>query len=57
MSTVILHTLNYLLMIQYPVLSDPEGEVLKAYKVGRGIFGLTEVARVTFVIDKKGVVR
>lgn len=42
---------------QYPVLSDANGTVVKSYKVGKGIFGLAEVARVTFVIDKKGVVR
>lgn len=42
---------------QYPVLSDVKKEAFKAYGIGRGVFGLLPVARVTFVIDKKGVVR
>jgi thioredoxin-dependent peroxiredoxin len=42
---------------QYPVLSDVEGKALKAYKVGRGMLGMINVARITFIIDKKGIVR
>jgi peroxiredoxin Q/BCP len=42
---------------QYPVLSDVDGVVLKAYKVGRGMLGMIDVARITFIIDKKGIVR
>ncbi|KAF8895459.1 thioredoxin-like protein [Infundibulicybe gibba] len=45
------HSLNY------PVLSDESGEAFKAYKIGKGMFGLTNVARVTFIIDEKGVVQ
>ncbi|KAH9933122.1 AhpC-TSA-domain-containing protein [Epithele typhae] len=43
--------------LTYPVLSDEKGEVRKAYSVGKGLFGLVETARVTFIIDSKGVVR
>ncbi|KAG6866282.1 hypothetical protein C0991_006378 [Blastosporella zonata] len=42
---------------QYPVLSDVNGEVMKSYGVGKGWMGLAAVARVTIVIDKKGVIR
>ena len=44
-------------MLQYPVLSDAKGEVRKAYHVGKGLFGLAETARITFIIDSKGTVR
>ncbi|KAF7299107.1 Peroxiredoxin Q [Mycena indigotica] len=43
--------------LTYPVLSDTNGEATKAYNVGKGLFGLAEVARVTFIVDGKGVVR
>ncbi|TFK91927.1 peroxiredoxin Q [Polyporus arcularius HHB13444] len=43
--------------LTYPVLSDAKGEVRKAYHVGKGLFGLAETARVTFIIDSKGTVR
>jgi len=43
--------------LTYPVLSDVNKEAFQAYGIGRGVFGLLPVARVTFVIDKKGVVR
>ncbi|KAG5634569.1 hypothetical protein H0H81_001515 [Sphagnurus paluster] len=43
--------------LQYPVLSDANGEAIKAYGIGKGILGLVPVARVTVVIDKKGIVR
>ncbi|KAF8644533.1 hypothetical protein AX16_008409 [Volvariella volvacea WC 439] len=43
--------------LTYPVLSDEKGEAVTLYNVGRGMFGLVGVARVTFVIDKKGIVR
>lgn len=43
--------------LTYPVLSDSKGEVAKAYNVGKGFFGLADVARVTFIIDGKGTVR
>ena len=41
--------------LPYRLLSDPEGDVRKAYQVGRtlGLFP----GRVTYVIDKDGVVR
>ncbi|KAK1230348.1 hypothetical protein PQX77_006558 [Marasmius sp. AFHP31] len=42
--------------LTYPILSDKEGQARKSYNVGRGMLGLTD-ARVTFVIDEKGVVR
>jgi hypothetical protein len=44
-------------LLQYPVLSDVDGVMLKAYKVGRGMLGMIDVARITFIIDKKGIVR
>jgi peroxiredoxin Q/BCP len=43
--------------LTYPVLSDLNKETFKAYGIGRGVFGLLPVARVTFVVDKKGVIR
>ncbi|KAI0632177.1 AhpC-TSA-domain-containing protein [Trametes polyzona] len=43
--------------LTYPVLSDAKGEARKAYHVGKGLLGLAETARVTFLIDSKGVVR
>jgi len=42
---------------QYPVLSDINKETFKAYGIGRGILGLVSVARVTFIVDKKGIIR
>ncbi|EEB96161.1 hypothetical protein MPER_04751, partial [Moniliophthora perniciosa FA553] len=42
--------------LTYPILSDEKGEARKAYHVGRGLMGLTD-ARVTFIIDSKGIVR
>ena len=43
-------------MVQYPILSDAKGEARKTYHVGKGLFGLVD-ARVTFLIDDKGIVR
>ncbi|KDR82771.1 hypothetical protein GALMADRAFT_238291 [Galerina marginata CBS 339.88] len=43
--------------LTYPVLSDIDRETFKAYGIGKGMMGLVPVARVTFVVDKKGVVR
>ncbi|KAF7314244.1 Peroxiredoxin Q [Mycena kentingensis (nom. inval.)] len=43
--------------LTYPVLSDSNGDASKAYGVGKGLFGILKVARVTFIIDAKGVVR
>lgn len=42
---------------QYPVLSDVKKEVFKVYGIGKGMLGLAAVARVTFIVDKKGIVR
>lgn len=42
---------------QYPVLSDVNGEARKAYGIGKGLFGLTDSGRVTFVIDSEGTVK
>ncbi|KAJ3555616.1 hypothetical protein NM688_g2474 [Phlebia brevispora] len=42
--------------LTYPVLSDSKGEARKTYHVGKGLLGLVD-ARVTFIIDKEGVVR
>ncbi|KAG8733883.1 hypothetical protein FRC11_000761 [Ceratobasidium sp. 423] len=36
------------------MLCDTEGEARKAYQVGKGLLGLT---RVTFCVDKEGVVQ
>ncbi|KAF8073830.1 thioredoxin-like protein [Lyophyllum atratum] len=43
--------------LTYPVLSDVDGEATKAYGIGKGMMGLAAVARVTIIIDKKGIVR
>ncbi|PPQ63624.1 hypothetical protein CVT24_004377 [Panaeolus cyanescens] len=43
--------------LTYPVLSDIKREAISAYHVGTGMLGLVDTARVTFVIDKKGIVR
>ena len=43
-------------LVQYPVLSDSNGEARKAYHVGKGLLGLVE-GRVTFIIDKDGMLR
>ncbi|QRV95806.1 AhpC/TSA domain-containing protein [Ceratobasidium sp. AG-Ba] len=42
--------------IPFPMLCDVDGEARKKYNVGKGMLGLTE-ARVTFCVDKEGVVR
>jgi len=41
--------------LPFPVLSDEKGDARKAYKVQRGMLGLTE-GRITFFIDKAGTV-
>jgi len=43
--------------LTYPVLSDIDGEAVKAYGIGKGMMGISAIARVTVVIDKKGIVR
>ncbi|KAF7288581.1 Peroxiredoxin Q [Mycena chlorophos] len=43
--------------LTYPVLSDANGEARKAYGIGKGLFGLAETARVTVIVDGKGVIR
>jgi len=43
--------------LTYPVLSDVDKETFKAYGIGKGMLGLVGVARVTFIVDKNGVVR
>ncbi|EKM79444.1 hypothetical protein AGABI1DRAFT_114007 [Agaricus bisporus var. burnettii JB137-S8] len=43
--------------LTYPVLSDVSKSVAGLYGVGRGMWGIAAIARVTFVIDKKGIVR
>ncbi|KAF5389254.1 hypothetical protein D9757_003514 [Collybiopsis confluens] len=43
--------------LTYPVLSDEKFEARDAFKVGKGMFGLADYARTTFIIDGKGVVR
>ncbi|PPQ77479.1 hypothetical protein CVT25_011348 [Psilocybe cyanescens] len=43
--------------LTYPVLSDVKKEVFKVYGIGKGMLGLAAVARVTFIVDKKGIVR
>ena len=60
--TVILLTLNIKLQLihssaQFPILSDSTGEARKAYGVSKGLLGLADSSRVTFIIDAKGVVR
>lgn len=43
--------------LTYPVLSDVDKETFKAYGIGKWMMGFSSVARVTFIIDKKGIVR
>jgi len=43
--------------LTYPVLSDVNKKVIKELKVGSGMMGLAAVARVTYIIDKKGITR
>ncbi|KAH6912634.1 thioredoxin-like protein [Coprinopsis sp. MPI-PUGE-AT-0042] len=43
--------------LSFPVLSDPKKEAAHLYKIGRGMMGITPIARVTVIIDAKGVVR
>ncbi|CAA7261488.1 unnamed protein product [Cyclocybe aegerita] len=43
--------------LTYPVLSDVDKVAVTAYGVGKGLMGLATVARVTFIIDKKGILR
>ncbi|KAJ7288365.1 peroxiredoxin Q [Mycena rebaudengoi] len=43
--------------LTYPVLSDPKGEAAKAYGIGKGLFGLADIARTTIIIDGKGNIR
>jgi peroxiredoxin Q/BCP len=46
--------------LPYPLLSDPDGTIAQAYGVGRlgGLFGgFLPTKRVTFVIDKDGIVQ
>ncbi|EKM51503.1 uncharacterized protein PHACADRAFT_261682 [Phanerochaete carnosa HHB-10118-sp] len=42
--------------LTYPVLSDSNGEARQTYHIGKGLLGLVD-ARVTIVIDAKGIVR
>lgn len=42
--------------LPFTLLSDADGEVRKAYGVGKDLFGLLE-GRETYVIDKQGVVQ
>jgi len=41
--------------LTYPLLSDADGQVRKAYSVGRGLLGLVS-ARITFCIDSDGII-
>ncbi|KAJ2919192.1 hypothetical protein MD484_g1239, partial [Candolleomyces efflorescens] len=43
--------------LPFPVLSDTEKEVPKLYGIGKGFFGFAAIARVTFIVDKEGIVR
>ncbi|KAF9454712.1 peroxiredoxin Q [Macrolepiota fuliginosa MF-IS2] len=43
--------------LTYPVLSDESKDIFQLYGIGRGMWGIVQVARVTFVIDQKGIVR
>ncbi|KAL9711023.1 hypothetical protein Ac2012v2_005563 [Leucoagaricus gongylophorus] len=43
--------------LTYPVLSDESKDIFQLYGVGKGMWGLTRVARVTFVIDREGTVK
>jgi len=41
--------------LNYPVLSDVDGEARQAYQVGTAFFGLA-LARITFLINEEGIV-
>lgn len=43
--------------VSFPVLSDADKEVSKAFGIGKGLFGIAPIARVTFILDKQGIVR
>jgi peroxiredoxin Q/BCP len=43
--------------LTYPVLSDVDKKTSKMYGVGKGMMGLAPIARVTFIIDRKGIIR
>ncbi|TDL17886.1 AhpC-TSA-domain-containing protein [Rickenella mellea] len=43
--------------LTYPILSDAKGEVRKLYGVSKGLLGLSESGRVTFVIGADGIVK
>lgn len=43
--------------LTYPVLSDANKEAIKAYGIGKGMLGFVSVARVTFIVDKHGIIR
>ncbi|RXW22463.1 hypothetical protein EST38_g3387 [Candolleomyces aberdarensis] len=43
--------------LPFPVLSDTEKEVPKLYGIGKGFFGFAPIARVTFIVDKDGIIR
>lgn len=42
--------------LPYTLVTDVDGKVAEAYTIGRGFFGLVQ-ARVTFVIDRDGIIR
>jgi len=43
--------------LNYAVLSDEKKEAIAAYNVGRGMLGMVDVGRVTYIIDKTGKIR
>jgi peroxiredoxin Q/BCP len=46
-----------IVICQYPVLSDVNKEAVKAYGIGKGMLGFVSVARVTVIVDKRGIIR
>ena len=42
--------------LPFPLLSDPKGKAIKAFKVSTYLFGILS-ARCTFVIDKAGIIQ
>ncbi len=43
--------------VTFPLISDPDRRVISLYEADRGIGGLLTTRRVTYVIDRDGVIR
>jgi len=43
--------------VNYPILSDEQGEARNIYGIGKALWGIAAVARTTFIIDSNGIIR